>query len=187
MDDVEMNYNNNNNKENKNENQININNKIEDSYSILDNIENEINSINKTFLESLDTINAFAPFITNGKEINMEKSEKNEFRQIENYDQERNNFENTIDSYSNKMNDYFKNIFDLTNKLKQYEEFNFTEEDLKKKLLKLKKDNNTSNKNMDDKLKQVEKILSELNVDISMSKDRKMKEQLEEDLEEDIL
>ena len=163
---------------NKSNNQQN-----EDSYSILDNIENELQFINKTFIESLKNIETFSPFISKGKETNMEKTEKNDFKSLPNYEQERNNFDNMINTYSDKMNEHFNKIFDLTNKLKKFDEFNTKEEDLKKKLEQLKQKNINSNTTMENKLKSIEKIYNELNTDNSMMKEINRREQIDDDME----
>ena len=164
---------------NKSNNQQN-----EDSYSILDNIENELQSINKTFLDSLKNIETFAPFINKGKETNMENTDNNNFRTIPNYEQERNNFDNTINTYSDKMNEHFNKILDLTNQLKKFDEFNLKEEDLKKKLEKLKQKNINSNMKMENKLQSIEKIYNELNADNSMMKEINIREHFDEDIED---
>ena len=158
-----INYNNNNDYV-KNQNE-------EDSSSVLDSIENELKIINNTFLDSLNNIKLFAPFKEKGNEKNMEKTEYNNLKMRENYEEKRNNFDDMLNTYSTQMNEHFKSIFELTNKLKNFEEFNYKEEDLKKKLELLRQKNITSNNKMENKLKSLEKILNDLNVDNSMQKD----------------
>ena len=178
MEDIEMN-----NDESSNKPQSN---KIEDSSIVLDNIENELRIINNTFLDSLNKIKTFAPFLEKGSETNMEKTEFNGFRnEINNYDEERNNFDNTVNDYSNLMNEHFNKILDLTNKLKQFDEFNTKEDDLKKKLEQLKSKNLNSTKKMKEKLQSVEKIFGDLNSNNSMQQEiNRRREQFDESLDD---
>ena len=182
MEDIEM-FNNNPNVNDESNNKTN-NQQTEDSYTILDNIEKELQNINITFFDSLKNIETFAPFIDKGKEKNMEKTDNNNFRTIPNYEQERNNFDNTINTYSDKMNEYFNKILDLTNQLKKFDEFNLKEEELNKKLQQLKQKNNISNTKMENKLQSIEKIYNELNAEHSMMKEINNREHFYEDIDD---
>ena len=156
MEDIEM----------KNNNQI-AENEVEDSFKALDNIQMQLKIINNTFSESLMHIKNFSPFIEKGSEQNMEK-EQHGFRNLENYEENRKNFDETLNSYGDQMNKHFEQILEMTKKLKNYEEFNMTESQLKEKLNKLKEENKIANEEMNKKLKNIENIYNDLNVDNSM-------------------
>ena len=139
----------------------------EDSCVALDNIQKELKIINETFNNSLMHIKNFAPFIEKGSEQNME-NEQHGFRNLENYEQNRENFDNALLTYGNQMNEHFDKLLEMTKKLKNYEEFNMTENQLKEKLNKLKDQNIKANEEMNKKLKNIENIFNELNADNSM-------------------
>ena len=192
MEDIEMESNNisninniNNDNPNNNNDNSNNNQKNEDSYSVLDNIQNELNIINDTFLNSINFIELFSPFIAKGKEPNMEeKTDFNDFAaNIPNYQENRNNFDNKVNEFSSSMNNHFKNILDLTNKLKKFDEFNKSEDVLKENLEKLRQKNNNSANNMENKLKSVEKILNGLNFDASIANEIDKREQFDDEVE----
>ena len=156
MEDIEM----------KNNNQI-AENEVEDSFKALDNIQMQLKIINNTFSESLMHIKNFSPFIEKGSEQNMEK-EQHGFRNLENYEENRKNFDETLNLYGDQMNKHFEQILEMTKKLKNFEEFNMTESQLKEKLNKLKEENKIANEEMNKKLKNIENIYNDLNVDNSM-------------------
>ena len=156
MEDIEM----------KNNNQI-AENEVEDSFKALDNIQMQLKIINNTFSESLMHIKNFSPFIEKGSEQNME-NEQHGFRNLENYEQNRENFDNALLTYGNQMNEHFDKLLEMTKKLKNFEEFNMTESQLKEKLNKLKEENKIANEEMNKKLKNIENIYNDLNVDNSM-------------------
>ena len=156
MEDIEM----------KNNNQ-NAENEIDDSFKALDNIQMQLKIINNTFSDSLKHIKNFSPFIEKGSEQNME-NEQHGFRNLENYEENRKNFDETLNSYGDVMNKHFDQILEMTKKLKNFEEFNMTESQLKEKLNKLKEENKIANEEMNKKLKNIENIYNDLNVDNSM-------------------
>ena len=180
MEDIEMN----NNKIEESSNKIeNEKKEIKDSYEVLDDIQKELNAINSTFLVSLNNIKIFAPFIEKGNEKNMEKTQNNSFRNIPNYDEQRNNFDNMVNTYSDQMNEHFTKILDLTKSLNNFEEFKCTEEELKDQLNNLKEKNINSTNTMQEKLKTIEKFYNELNTSNSMEKEIKGREQFDEFLD----
>ena len=156
MEDIEM----------KNNNQI-AENEVEDSFKALDNIQMQLKIINNTFSESLMHIKNFSPFIEKGSEQNMEK-EQHGFRNLENYEENRKKFDETLNSFGDQMNKHFEQILEMIKKLKNFEEFNMTESQLKEKLNKLKEENKIANEEMNKKLKNIENIYNDLNVDNSM-------------------
>ena len=184
MEDIEMN--NNKIEESSNKIEEKEQKEIKDSYEILDEIQNELNIINNTFTVSLNNIKIFSPFIEKGNEKNMENTQNNSFKNIPNYDEQRNNFDNMINTYSDQMNEHFTKILELTKSLNNFEEFKCTEEELKDQLNKLKEKNINSTNAMQDKLKTVEKFYNELNTHNSMEKEIKGREQQDDDfLDED--
>ena len=182
--DIEMENNNINNINNNGESNNKIKNQQnEDSYSILDKIEDELKLINSTFLFSLNEINFSAPFLPKGNEQNMEKTRFNNFTNVPNYEEKRNDSEKIINDYGDQMNEHFSKILDLTNKLKNFEEFNVKEEDLKAKLDKLKTKNINSTNEMKKRLDNVEKILNNLNFDKSMENEINKREQFDDEVD----
>ena len=171
MEDIEM----------KNNNQ-NAENEVEDSFKALDDIQKELKEINNTFSESLMHIKNFSPFIEKGSEQNME-NEQHGFRNLENYEENRKNFDETLNAYGDKMNKHFEQILEMTKKLKNFEEFNMTESQLKEKLNKLKEENKIANEEMNKKLKNIENIYNDLNVDNSMKNEIINRDDIEDNLD----
>ena len=160
MDDIEMN----------NINQIEVdpkNQDEEDSCKVLDNIQIHLKTINNTFTEALNLIKINAPFIEKGTEPNMQKEQNNQGNALI-HDKEKPIFNETLTSISDQMKEHFGQILEMTKKLKNYEEFNMTENQLKEKLNKLKDQNIKANEEMNKKLKNIENIYNDLNVDNSM-------------------
>ena len=159
MEDIEMNI---------NQMDLNPQNKDEeDSFKALDNIQIQLKIINNTFTNSLNHIKIFSPFIEKGTEQNMENEQHN-FRNLENYEDNRQKFDETLTSFGDQMNNHFDQLLEMTKKLKNFEEFNMTENQLKEKLNKLKEQNEIANDEMNKKLKNIENIFNDLNVDNSM-------------------
>ena len=171
MEDIEM----------KNNNQ-NAENEVEDSFKALDDIQKELKEINNTFSDSLMHIKNFSPFIEKGSEQNME-NEQHGFRNLENYEENRKNFDETLNAYGDKMNKHFEQILEMTKKLKNFEEFNMTESQLKEKLNKLKEENKIANEEMNKKLKNIENIYNDLNVDNSMKNEIINRDDIEDNLD----
>ena len=156
MEDIEM----------QDNNQIEEN-KEEDACKALDNIQMQLKIINNIFTDSLSHIKNFSPFIEKGTEQNMENEQHN-FRNLENYEENRQKFDETLTSFGDQMNNHFDQLLEMTKKLKNFEEFNMTENQLKEKLNKLKEQNKIANEEMSKKLKNIENIFNDLNVDNSM-------------------
>ena len=154
MDDIDMNSFNNQTEDDKT-------NKEEDPCVALDNIQKKLKIITETFTNSLTHIKNYAPFIEKGSEQNME-NEQHGFRNLENYEQNRENFDNALLTYGNQMNEHFDKLLEMTKKLKNYEEFNMTEKQLKQKLENLKEDNKKANEEMSKKLKNIDNIYNNL-------------------------
>ena len=154
----------------------------EDSCVALDNIQKELKLINETFNNSLMHIKNFSPFIEKGSEQNME-NEQHGFRNLENYEQNRENFDNAILTYGNQMNEHFDKLLEMTKKLKNYEEFNMTEKQLKQKLENLKEDNKKANEEMSKKLKNIDNIYNNLNADSYMNNEINIRNDFDDNIE----
>ena len=150
-----------------NTNDINNEKKEEDSCIALDNIQKELKIINDSFNMAIGHIKNFSPFVEQGSEQHMEK-EHNNFQNLENYAQNREEFDETLLSLGNQMNEHFDKIFEMTKNLKNYEEFNMTENQLKEKLNQLKEMNKNANEEMNKKLKNIDNIFNDLNAEYSM-------------------
>ena len=96
------------------------------------------------------------------------ENEQHNFRNLENYEENRQKFDETLTSFGDQMNNHFDQLLEMTKKLKNFEEFNMTENQLKEKLNKLKEQNKIANEEMSKKLKNIENIFNDLNVDNSM-------------------
>ena len=154
----------------------------EDSCVALDNIQKELKLINETFNNSLMHIKNFSPFIEKGSEQNME-NEQHGFRNLENYEQNRENFDNALLTYGNQMNEHFDKLLEMTKKLKNYEEFNMTEKQLKQKLENLKEDNKKANEEMNKKLKNIDNIYNNLNADSYMNNEINIRNDFDDNIE----
>ena len=154
----------------------------EDSCIALDNIQKELKLINETFNNSLMHIKNFSPFIEKGSEQNME-NEQHGFRNLENYEQNRENFDNALLTYGNQMNEHFDKLLEMTKKLKNYEEFNMTEKQLKQKLENLKEDNKKANEEMSKKLKNIDNIYNNLNADSYMNNEINIRNDFDDNIE----
>ena len=154
----------------------------EDSCVALDNIQKELKLINETFNNSLMHIKNFSPFIEKGSEQNME-NEQHGFRNLENYEQNRENFDNALLTYGNQMNEHFDKLLEMTKKLKNYEEFNMTEKQLKQKLENLKEDNKKANEQMSKKLKNIDNIYNNLNADSYMNNEINIRNDFDDNIE----
>ena len=154
----------------------------EDSCVALDNIQKELKLINETFNNSLMHIKNFSPFIEKGSEQNME-NEQHGFRNLENYEQNRENFDNALLTYGNQMNEHFDKLLEMTKKLKNYEEFNMTEKQLKQKLENLKEDNKKANEEMSKKLKNIDNIYNNLNADSYMNNEINIRNDFDDNIE----
>ena len=154
----------------------------EDSCVALDNIQKELKLINETFNNSLMHIKNFSPFIEKGSEQNME-NEQHGFRNLENYEQNRENFDNALLTYGNQMNEHFDKLLEMTKKLKNYEEFNMTEKQLKQKLENLKEDNKKANEEMTKQLKNIDNIYNNLNADSYMNNEINIRNDFDDNIE----
>ena len=154
----------------------------EDSCVALDNIQKELKLINETFNNSLMHIKNFSPFIEKGSEQNME-NEQHGFRNLENYEQNRENFDNALLTYGNQMNEHFDKLLEMTKKLKNYEEFNMTEKQLKQKLENLKEDNKKASEEMSKKLKNIDNIYNNLNADSYMNNEINIRNDFDDNIE----
>ena len=154
MEDIEMN----NNDEKKLSN--------EESSSILNNIKNQLQLINKTFLNSINDINQYKPLSEKKGEDDKDSSTINNSMQIDNFEKEKSDFDNKINEYNNSINEKLEKIIDLTNNLKNFGEFNDDEEALKKQLEELKEKNKISNDKLEKQKKAVEIIYNRLKIDI---------------------
>ena len=175
MDDIDMNSFNSKNEDEKT-------NQEEDSCVALDNIQKKLKIITDTFTNSLEHIKNYAPFIEKGTEQNMEKEQHN-FRNLENYDENRKNFDETLTSLGNQMNEHFESILEMTRNLKNFEEFNMSEAQLKEKLNNLKEQNQRANEEMNKKLKNIETIFNSLNSNNIMENDINNRESLDDNID----
>ena len=152
MEDIEMN----NNDEKKLSN--------EESSSILNNIKNQLQLINKIFLNSINDINQYKSLSEKKGEGNKDSTINNSM-QIDNFEKEKSDFDNKINEYNNEINENFEKILDLANNLKNFDEFNDDEETLKKQLEELKEKNKNSNDKLEKQKKAVEIIYNRLKID----------------------
>ena len=136
----------------------------EESSSILNNIKNQLQLINKTFLSSINDINQYKP-LSEKKGEDDKDSTINNSMQIDNFEKEKSEFENKINEYNNAINENFEKILDLANNLKNFDEFNDDEETLKKQLEELKEKNKNSNDKLEKQKKAVEIIYNRLKID----------------------
>ena len=140
----------------------------------LQELEKEMGKLSEIFQNSLFDIRNYSPFVVQEGEKNMENSNDNinriNYENIINYEDNKNNFNQTIENHSNQINNIFNNINNIIENLKKREEFNKTEEDLNKTLNELKEDNKNSTSNIEKKVKYIDDLLKKVKTEYEMEK-----------------
>ncbi len=140
----------------------------------LQELEKEMGKLSEIFQNSLFDIRNYSPFVVQEGEKNMENSNDNinriNYENIINYEDNKNNFNQSIENHSNKINNIFNNINNIIENLKKREEFKKTEEDLNKTLNELKEDNKNSTSNIEKKVKYIDDLLKKVKTEYEMEK-----------------
>jgi DNA repair exonuclease SbcCD ATPase subunit len=140
----------------------------------LQELEKEMGKLSEIFQNSLFDIRNYSPFVVQEGEKNMENSNDNinriNYENIINYEDNKNNFNQTIENHSNQINNIFNNINNIIENLKKREEFKKTEEDLNKTLNELKEDNKNSTSNIEKKVKYIDDLLKKVKTEYEMEK-----------------
>ena len=140
----------------------------------LQELEKEMGKLSEIFQNSLFDIRNYSPFVVQEGEKNMENSNDNinsiNNENIINYEDNKNNFNQSIENHSNQINNIFNNINNIIENLKKREEFKKTEEDLNKTLNELKEDNKNSTSNIEKKLKYIDDLLKKVKTEYEMEK-----------------
>jgi len=143
----------------------------------LSKLEQHLETLSSNFLNSIQNIQKYAPFINKENEENMENSQENkqriEVEKIENYDEMRKNYEKLIDDSANEIGNNFNNIYNTLNKLKEKEEFMFTEQEIIDQIKELREKNEIKVNYIKEKIKNTEEIMnniSKIQMDNRMNK-----------------
>ncbi len=140
----------------------------------LQELEKEMGKLSEIFQNSLFDIRNYSPFVVQEGEKNMENSNDNinriNYENIINYEDNKNNFNQSIENHSNQINNIFNNINNIIENLKKREEFKKTEEDLNKTLNELKEDNKNSTSNIEKKVKYIDDLLKKVKTEYEMEK-----------------
>lgn len=126
-------------------------------------LELNLEKLSSSFCNSLYAIQMHAPLMRFENEEDMEASKQNldriKVEKIENYEENKKNYQQLISNKSQEMNSLFEEIHNNLNSLKDKEEYKKTDEELKKNLRNLKDWNELKIKNINDKIKHVDDII----------------------------
>jgi hypothetical protein len=126
-------------------------------------LELNLEKLSSSFCNSLYAIQMHAPLLRFENEEDMEASKQNldriKVEKIENYEENKKNYQQLISNKSQEMNSLFEEIHNNLNSLKDKEEYKKTDEELKKNLRNLKDWNELKIKNINDKIKHVDDII----------------------------
>jgi methyl-accepting chemotaxis protein len=143
----------------------------------LSKLEEELENLSHKFLNSIQSIQKHAPFISKKNEENMENSEDNkrriEVEKIENYEEMRKNYDKLIDDSAKDIGNNFNSIFKVLNSLKEKEQFMYTEQQIIDQIKELREKNEMKVNYIKDKVKQTEEIInniSKIQMDNRMNK-----------------
>jgi len=143
----------------------------------LSKLEEELENLSYKFLNSIQSIQKHAPFISKKNEENMENSEDNkrriEVENIENYEEMRKNYDKLIDDSAKDIGNNFNSIFKVLNNLKEKEQFMYTEQQIIDQIKELREKNEMKVNYIKDKVKQTEEIInniSKIQMDNRMNK-----------------
>jgi hypothetical protein len=130
----------------------------------LTKLEINLEKLSEMFFSSLEDVRKFAPLISLENEENMENSKENleriQYERLDNYEAGRKNYESNLVNKSIEINNTFGNIFSTLEELRGKDEFQNTDEELKKNLKDLKEWNELKIKSINDKIRHVEDIVN---------------------------
>jgi hypothetical protein len=130
----------------------------------LTKLEMNLEKLSEMFFSSLEDVRKFAPLISLENEENMENSKENleriQYERLDNYEAGRKNYESNLVNKSIEINNTFGNIFSTLEELRGKDEFQNTDEELKKNLKDLKEWNELKIKSINDKIRHVEDIVN---------------------------
>lgn len=130
----------------------------------LTKLEMNLEKLSEMFFSSLEDVRKFAPLISMENEENMENSKENleriQYEKLENYEEGRKNYDNNLVSKSIEINQTFGNIFSTLEQLRGKDEFQNSDEELKKNLKDLKEWNELKIKSITEKIRHVEDIVN---------------------------
>lgn len=130
------------------------------------NLEMNLEKLSSSFCNSLYAIQMHAPLVRLENEEDMEGSKQNleriKVEKIENYEENKNNYQELISNKSQEINSIFEEIRKNLNNLREKEEYKQTDEELKKNLRYLKDWNELKIKTINDKIKHVDDIVNSI-------------------------
>jgi hypothetical protein len=132
----------------------------------LSKLETELEHLSSLFFDSVNQIQKYAPLQAKDNEEKMENSIQNQERiaieRIDNYQENKDNYENLIQTKANEINECFSSLSDIVNQMKTKEEFLITDDELKKNLKNLKESNELKVKAINDKIKSTEEVINNI-------------------------
>lgn len=132
----------------------------------LTKLEEQLEKLSGLFFQSINTMQRYAPLINHENEQNMEDSEMNveriKYENIDDYQENKENYQGLIDQKSREINDTFQSMSTILNNFKKDEEYMKPEEELIRSIKSLKESNDSKIKNLNDKIKQTEDIINNI-------------------------
>jgi hypothetical protein len=129
----------------------------------LTKLEMNLEKLSEMFFTSLEEVRKYAPLVALENEDSMENSKENldriQYERIENYEEGRKNYESNLVNKSIEINKTYGNIFSTLDELRAKDEFQNTDEELKKNLKDLKEWNELKIKSIKDKVGHIEEII----------------------------
>ncbi len=143
----------------------------------LSTLEQQLEILSSNFLNSIQNIQKYAPFINMENEENFENSQENkqriEIEKIENYEDIKQNYNKLIEDSASEIKNNFNNIYKTLISLKEKEEFMFTEQEIIDQIKELREKNEIKVNYIKDKVKNTEDIInniSKIQMDNRMNK-----------------
>lgn len=140
----------------------------------LKSLEIEISKLSNLFFSSINELKNYAPFFSLDNEDNQEKSQMNlkriEFEKIQNYEENKGNYNKIVEKNAMEINSQFNKINHLIEWMKKKEEYNKTDEELNKILKDLKDINESKAESIKEKIKYINDLINRVKIDNDINK-----------------
>jgi chromosome segregation ATPase len=132
----------------------------------LTKLEVGLDKLSSAFLDSIHSLQRYAPIINVNGEENMESSKEHldrlNFENIDNYNENKEKYDELVNKQIEEINKYFNDLDETINNLKSQEEYIKSENELKNEIKSLKEENEDRVKELKDKVKQTEDIINNI-------------------------
>lgn len=132
----------------------------------LTKLEMGLEKLSMMFFNSLNEVQRYAPLVNLDNEVSMENSKENldriQYEKIENYDENKKNYQSLLEGKSVDINNTFSEIHGAIDNLRSNGDFKKTDEELRKNLKDLKEWNELKIKSINDKVKHIEEIVNNI-------------------------